>query len=116
MSTAFDLPDNVSGFATFSDRYIESGNYLSLDYLSISRVLYLPNQQSLSISLTGQNLLLWTNYTGIDPSPRYIDEGPEIAGVLPTLRERDGQLAPGIDRRYFYPRSKALTLGLKWGM
>lgn len=116
LSTEYDLPNNVSGFATFSDRYVESGNYLSVDYLSVSRVLYLPKQQSLSITLTGQNLLLWTNYTGVDPSPRYVDEGPEIAGALPTLRERDGQLASGIDRRYFYPRSRALTLGLKWGL
>lgn len=112
MPTAFDLP-GVKGLPVFSDRYVESGNYLSLDYVSISHRFYLGKDCNLNVYLSGQNLWLLTAYTGVDPSPRFVDEGPERNGTLPNLSSDVGQLAPGIDRRYFYPRTQTFTLGVR---
>ncbi|MEL6969614.1 MAG: carboxypeptidase-like regulatory domain-containing protein [Bacteroidota bacterium] len=111
--TEFDLPLNTQGFPQDSDRYLESANYVSLDYVAIAYRWAWKDEKAMTFTLSGQNLALLTNYTGSDPSPRIVDSGPEIDDNLPNLPAREGQLAPGIDRRYFYPRSQAVTFGVR---
>lgn len=63
-----DNPANSLG----SDRYVESGNFLKLNYLSLSYRLGADacekmHLSTMQFSLTAQNLFTLTNYTGVDP-------------------------------------------------
>ncbi|RME93043.1 MAG: hypothetical protein D6772_16285, partial [Bacteroidetes bacterium] len=111
LSTEYDL-QGVVGFPVFTDYYVENANYLALDYVSFSYDLLRRDKPFCTLSLTGQNLALWTNYTGLDPSPRFVDTGLEWNAATPLLGSA-GQLAPGIDRRAFYPRARMVSLGIQ---
>ena len=67
---------NVQGFQSYnslpSDRYVENGDYLRLQYIQLSYDFdpkklkkYHINQLKLFASLN--NLWVWTKYTGVDP-------------------------------------------------
>lgn len=101
--------NNLSSFVTdqdkvgdaansfFSNRYIESGNYVRLDNASIGYnvpVTNIKNIRNLRFYLTGENLWTITNYTGIDP---------EI---------NQGGVAPGVDNNVFYPKTTSLMFGV----
>ncbi|MBK7872803.1 MAG: hypothetical protein IPJ74_20075 [Saprospiraceae bacterium] len=58
--------------------------------------------------LTGERLFYITNYKGVDPEPRLVDDGEDNAGDL-------GPLAPGIDRRNTWYRTAGVTFGLQLG-
>ena len=64
-----ELNESVSNSAAPSTRYLEKGDYLKLSNATISyRVGNLGNTfKNLNISLTGQNLLVFTKYRGFDP-------------------------------------------------
>jgi hypothetical protein len=57
------------GNARFSDRWIEDGSFLRLKTISLSYNLPLKSNyiQGLSIWVSGNNLITWSNYLGIDP-------------------------------------------------
>ncbi len=75
-----------------SDYFVENGSFLKIDYLSAGyRFTNLPGGANLRMSLTVQNLLTITNYSGLDP---------EVLG--------------GIDNN-FYPRPRTFLLGLSLG-
>jgi hypothetical protein len=80
-----------------SDLWLESGNYLRLENLSFGYRINVTNVKyinSVRVSLTGNNLLLITKYTGIDPE---LDvSGGSGAGY-------DGGT---------YPRSRTFALGI----
>jgi len=73
-----DIPRVVYGDAVgnndFSDRWIEDGSYVKLRDITLS---YTHNKplwnfvQSFTVFLTGQNLLCFTNYLGLDPETSY---------------------------------------------
>jgi hypothetical protein len=55
-----------------SDRFLEDGDFIRLKNLSLSYNFpsYLFNEKSieaLKLTLTGTNLIMFTNYTGLDP-------------------------------------------------
>lgn len=64
-----DLNESISNSASPSTRYLEKGNYLKLSNASIHYNLGdIGNSvRNIRISLTGQNLLVFTNYRGFDP-------------------------------------------------
>ncbi|RDV16806.1 TonB-dependent receptor [Pontibacter diazotrophicus] len=74
----------------FSDYFVENASFLRLDNINLGydfgRIM--NDKASLRLSATGQNLLVITNYSGLDP---------EVAG--------------GIDNA-FYPRPRIFSLGL----
>jgi iron complex outermembrane receptor protein len=87
-----------------STRYLEDGSYLRLNNATISYTL-LPADlgwgdwfSSVQISLTGQNLLTLTNYSGFDPE---VNTGSSISGIQTF----------GIDR-FTYPSARTILLGL----
>lgn len=60
--------DANNNFATASDWYLESGNYLRLKSLVIGYTCKVPfKNTSLRIYLSGDNLITFTKYTGMDP-------------------------------------------------
>lgn len=88
------------GPLVYSSRIIEDGSYLRLKTVSFgynlpASVLKAINIKTLRLFASGQNLLTWTNYSGIDPE----------------VSVRNSSLTPGFDLSA-YPQSKTYTFGL----
>ena len=64
------------------------------------------------VSLTGQNLLVITNYTGADPEPVFEDLGATSNGSKQRDIDEGNPFAPGIDRRNYYLPSRTIVFGL----
>ena len=58
-----------SGFTGPSEQFVEDGSYVRLREVNLSYLLPLNKFgiQSVQFSVTGRNLALWTDYTGVDP-------------------------------------------------
>jgi len=54
-----------------SDRYVEDGSYLRLQNLTLGYDIPFKNKKAvirnINVSVTGSNLIVWTNYSGWDP-------------------------------------------------
>lgn len=82
-----------------STRFLEKGDFVRLQNLSIGYNVKTPNStiSSLRFFVTGQNLLLITNYSGQDPE---VNTNKQIGGVP----------SAGIDYTS-YPRARTFTFG-----
>lgn len=80
-----------------SSRFLEDGSFLRLDNATLGytfktdKIKYLNNAR---VYVSGQNLFTITNYTGVDPEV-------SLSG-----------LAPGIDNRNYYPKTRSFLLGV----
>ena len=77
--------------------YIEDGSHIRLDNLSLGytfNTLKYDWLNSARLYVTGQNLFVLTNYTGLDPEVRM-----------------DG-VDPGKEEREFYPKARTFTVGV----
>ncbi|MFD1631196.1 SusC/RagA family TonB-linked outer membrane protein [Pseudopedobacter beijingensis] len=86
--------------ANYSSRVVEDGSYLRLKTLQLSytfedRLLKTLKISKLKANISAQNLLTFTNYSGLDPE----------------ASARPGNRTPGFDYGT-YPQSKAITFGL----
>lgn len=83
----------------YSDYYIEKGDFVKLDNLTLGYNFDLKTSyiRNLRLYVTGRNLVTITGYSGIDPELE--DTGFET----------------GVDARGFYPRTKTWTVGLNVG-
>ncbi|SNS02686.1 iron complex outermembrane recepter protein [Belliella buryatensis] len=95
--------ENPLNFGEVSSRFLESSNFLRLSNLNIGYSFDVNNRyiKTLRIGFTGQNLLLFTNYTGYDPE-------------VNTNKARDGVPSLGIDYTAF-PIPRVYTLNLNIG-
>ena len=101
--------------AEFSSRSVEKADFVKLDNASIGYTVALDKGsafKNVRFSLTGNNLLVFTGYTGVDPEPRLFDAGSADNGGVATGHD---PLAPGIDRRSTYFRTRSFTLGVNLG-
>ncbi|SHH72464.1 SusC/RagA family TonB-linked outer membrane protein [Flavobacterium defluvii] len=72
--------DNNENFTKFSSLYVEDGSFVRMKNLQLGYSFYNKfGLDKLRISLSGQNLWTWTNYTGVDP---------EVAGGDPNTGDR----------------------------
>ncbi|TVP44556.1 MAG: SusC/RagA family TonB-linked outer membrane protein [Mongoliibacter sp.] len=100
----------VTSTPTFSDLYLERGDFLRLDNLQIGYNLPTTSASINNLRLYAgvQNLITFTQFTGVDPEVRWTDT-EDVLNPNP--------LAPGIERRntYFLPRiwTMGLTLTFK---
>ena len=88
----------------FNSLYVERADFIVLDNASIGyRVPLAANSKisALRIGLAGQRLFYITNYSGVDPEVRYADN---VDPLNPNI------LAPGIDRRNNYFRTRSFNL------
>lgn len=89
------------GGATFSSYDVEDASFAKLDNASIGYNFRFANAKkgsSLRVYLSGQNLFYITKYTGVDPEVRFsYSDG--------------GVLAPGIDDRNTWYRTRTVTFG-----
>ncbi|WP_052731322.1 SusC/RagA family TonB-linked outer membrane protein [Spirosoma radiotolerans] len=93
--------------ASVSTRFLEKSDYVRITNLTISRRFDLPQggfAKSLSLSLTGQNLFIFTGYTGLNPDVNTVTFNGNGNGI-PSL---------GIDYTP-YPTPRTVTLGLNVG-
>ncbi|MCD7850274.1 MAG: hypothetical protein LUH63_11355 [Parabacteroides sp.] len=83
----------------FVSYYLENGNYLKFDNVTLGYNLRLPSIEkyieNVRVYVSGQNLLCITGYKGLDPE----------------LSNSDF-LAPGVDYRDKYPTLRSFTFGL----
>lgn len=88
------VKDVYSNFS--SDRFIESGSYVRLDNATLGYTFRKPVKsiQSARIYVSGNNLFVITNYSGIDPEVNL------------------GGLTPGIDNTSYYPKFRSFMIGL----
>ena len=94
LASAIDSPLNDS--AVFSDYYLEKGNYLKLDNLTLGYTFRFPKLSWLDhirIYATATNLWTLTGYTGVDP-------------------EVGSGLTQGYDDSGNYPRATTYLFGL----
>lgn len=85
----------------YSSRVVEDGSYLRLKTVSLGyeipgKFLTALKLSSVYVSASAQNLLTWTNYTGMDPE----------------VSVRNSALTPGFDYSA-YPRARTVTFNLK---
>ncbi|EOZ97141.1 TonB-dependent receptor [Indibacter alkaliphilus LW1] len=81
----------------YSDRYLEPGSFLRIDNATLAYNFPMANSKSfknLNVYVTGNNLFVFTKYSGIDPEVNL------------------GGLTPGFDNNNFYPMTRGFLLGL----
>lgn len=89
--------------ASVSTRFLEKGDFVRLQTASISYNVPLSEGlfKSMRLSLTGQNLFVITDYSGLDPEVSVVPGGGDLLNGLPIA---------GIDYSAF-PRPRTFTLG-----
>ncbi len=91
--------------AAVSTRFLESGDFVRLQNATLGYNFDLKETsaiQNLRLSLTGQNLFVVTDYTGLDPELNTQPAGFDLLNGIPTA---------GIDYTS-YPRPRVVTLGI----
>lgn len=103
--TEYFNPD-LTATPIFSSYYVEKADYIALDNATIGYTFDMANTsfRSLRFYVTGQNLFYITNYSGFDPNVRWNDPNTGSA------------LAPGLDRRNLYSRTRTFTVGVNVGL
>jgi len=80
--------------------YVEDASHIRLDNLALGYTFKTDGIDWLDrarVYVTGQNLFVLTNYKGLDPE---VDEN------------RNNGLAPGVEDRQFYPKSRTVSFGI----
>lgn len=92
--------ENPLNSGEVSTRFLEKGDFLRLTNASLGYNFPLSGSafKSLRVSVTGQNLFLITNYTGLDPE-------------VNTDKSRNDVASRGLDYTS-YPKARIFTLGL----
>jgi iron complex outermembrane receptor protein len=98
---ALDQPDRIDEPATYSSRWIEDGSFVRLQNITAGYTFNTPSvfgaARSARVYVSGDNLLLLTGYSGLDP---------EVHAGLQDLATR------GVDY-LSYPRARTFTAGLR---
>ncbi len=91
--------ESVANVSAASSRYLEKGDYLRLANVSVGYNLTFPDQAVKKLEfITGQNLHVFTNYSGFDPE---VNTDKSVSSVP----SRGIEYTP-------YPRSRTFLLGV----
>lgn len=90
---------NINDTQVFSSLHVEKASFAKLDNATLGYTWPMSGKKisALRAYVTGTNLFMITNYTGVDPEVRYTD-GTNV-------------LAPGVDRREVWVWTRSFTLG-----
>ena len=107
-NTDTDIPRAVASRRELSSRFVESGSYVRLKNIALGYNLsssFLQNVgfSSARLSISAQNLLTFTDYSGLDPEVSYFGSGGESSG--------DDNVIQGHDFGN-YPNLRSITFGL----
>jgi TonB-dependent starch-binding outer membrane protein SusC len=96
-------PENPFNPGSVSTRFLEKGDFVRLSNVNLSYNFNLKSKaiRSFSAFISGQNLALWTNYTGLDPE-------------VNVDKNIDGVPSRGFDYTN-YPRPRVITVGVNLG-
>ena len=97
--------ESFDAAADVSTRFLESGDFVRLQNATVSYAWPLDDEaffSSLVLSVTGQNLFVITDYSGLDPEVSSSPAGADLLNGLPVF---------GIDYAA-YPRPRTFTFGL----
>lgn len=100
IKTKYFQPE-YKGPVAYNSHYIEDGSFIKLDNITLGYNFNLPKSSLISqarVYVTGQNLFYITNYSGVDPEPRYSYEG--------------NVLAPGIEPLNSWVTTRTFTFGV----
>ena len=99
LESAFDKHEAIDDDPQYSDYYLENGNFVKLDNVTLGYNFKLKTNyvRNLYVYLTGRNIATITSYSGLDPELQ------------------DTGFDAGIDSRGFYPRTRSWTFGLNIG-
>jgi iron complex outermembrane receptor protein len=107
--TTGKLLNNSSGVFTSLD--VEKADFITLDNASFGYNFKMPKGGAFSkirVYVAGNNLFYITKYKGVDPNPRYGDTSETLSteGSFSA-----NPLAPGIDRRATWSRTRSISFG-----
>ena len=106
LAPALDFTDDMlTSTPTYSSQWIEDASFLRLDNLNISYDVDVKGSRWLNsavVGLSGQNLLLLTNYSGYDPE-------------VNTAASGNGAPSLGVDYTN-YPRARTIALNVKFNL
>lgn len=100
-----------------SSYHVEDASFIMLDNATLGYNFDLPSGSAFNkvrLYLTGRNLFVITGYSGVDPNVRYADKGEADNGGDVEDNVAD-PLAPGLDRRNNYFRTRSFTIGAQLG-
>ncbi|SEQ00984.1 SusC/RagA family TonB-linked outer membrane protein [Neolewinella agarilytica] len=107
-NTNTDIPRAAIRGRERSSRFVEDGSYLRLKNVALGYNLPLGGIRNIGISsarlsISAQNLLTFTNYSGLDPEVSYFGSGGESSGEDNIIQGHDyGN----------YPNIRSVTVGL----
>lgn len=107
-NTDTDIPRAAIRGRELSSRFVEDGSYLRLKNIALgyslpSRLLEKSGISSARLTVSAQNLLTFTNYSGLDPEVSYFGSGGESSG--------DDNVVQGHDYGN-YPNLSSYTFGI----
>jgi len=106
LASALSDPDSISEPAKLSTRWIENRTFARLQNLTLGYTFTLPARimtgQTARVYLSGDNLLLLTGYSGLDPEVYSTNGDPGASGNIATR---------GLDY-VTYPRARTYTFGV----
>ena len=105
--TKYYNPDRA-GNEQYNSYYVEKADYFKLDNMSLGYNFKFQNSpfKQLRLYVSGQNLFVITDYTGVDPEVRYSYPNPDGT---------PNPLYPGVEDRNSYFRSRTYTVGVNIG-
>ncbi|MGK6349955.1 SusC/RagA family TonB-linked outer membrane protein [Parapedobacter sp. DT-150] len=98
LKKAYEDHANVIGEKELSDYWLEKGNFVKVDAISVGYTLpqrWLNPLKSVRVYATGRDLLVFTKYSGLDPEVN-------INGLDPGFEERDA-----------YPKTRTFMFGVQ---
>ena len=101
--------------AAVNDTHVEKADFIKLDNATLGYTFKLNPNGAVSkfrVFVSGQNLFVITDYTGIDPEVRFVDQVDGDGGGGPGDVD---PFAPGIERRSTYFTTRTLTFGINLG-
>ena len=105
LQSALNTGDAFGAPAVYSSRWIEDGSFVRLQNVTLGYRLQLPQRigsgREARVYLSGDNLLLFTDYTGYDPEV-FVRAGDGVTGAA----------SRGIDY-LAYPRARTFTAGAR---
>ncbi|MDA3892791.1 MAG: TonB-dependent receptor [Salinivirgaceae bacterium] len=100
------LDRGITDQAVISDYWVETASFFRIQSVTLGYTFKLntPYVSNLRLYVSGENLWVFTNYSGIDPEINI--ENYDAEGKLNVLTD------PGIDRFNVYPKARIFSFGL----
>ncbi len=106
LDTWVEKGKNITEGPIFSDYWIESGSFLRLQTATLGYNLPIKNTwfNKVRVYVTGENLFIITNYTGVDPEVNITGlRSPGIDKSVGTATDGDN---------FYYPRARTVSFGV----